>query len=183
MQLSAVSCALLVPCTAVLFFFCFLAPASFLISCFLLFPTTFPISLRQFYVQLINCFNSLLHLGSIESRPPPSILPDQSNLEIPAKMAASTTQYLRTSMSNTTGPLMITNHPYYPLDVEIASYLANEYSVPFLLGVFFSLCAGIVAFTRGWVRNFHPGLPGREKAAIWWFVICMSTLPPNFLDV
>jgi len=74
-------------------------------------------------------------------------------------------------MSNVTGSLMITNHPYYPLEVEIASYLANEYSVPFLLGVFFSLCAGIVAFTRGWVRNFHPGLPGREKAAIWWFVI------------
>jgi hypothetical protein len=80
-------------------------------------------------------------------------------------------------MSNTTGPLMITNHPYYPLEVEIASYLANEYSVPFLLGVFFSLCAGIVAFTRGWVRNFYPGLPGREKAAIWWFVICMSQSP------
>jgi hypothetical protein len=27
------------------------------------------------------------------------------------------------------------------------------------------------------VRNFYPGLPGREKAAIWWFVICMSQSP------
>ena len=87
-------------------------------------------------------------------------------------MAAKTTNFLQSTMDNVTEHLMITDHPYYPLEVEIASYLANEYSVPLLLGVFAALCAAIVVVTRVCVKKWHPNLPGREKAAIWWFVIC-----------
>jgi hypothetical protein len=68
----------------------------------------------------------------------------------------------------------ITDHPYYPLEVEIASYLANEWSVPVLLGIFAALCATIIFGTKYVVNNLHPNLPGTEKAAIWWFVICTS---------
>ncbi|RDW78428.1 emopamil-binding protein EBDP2 [Coleophoma crateriformis] len=65
----------------------------------------------------------------------------------------------------------ITSHPYYPLEVEIASYLANEWSVPVLLGVFFTGIAAIVFGTRLTVKRIYPNLPSAEKAAIWWLVI------------
>ena len=67
---------------------------------------------------------------------------------------------------------LITDHPYYPLEVEIAAYLANEWSVPLLLGVFFSLCGTVVLGTKHMVNKVHPNLPTSEKAVIWWLVIC-----------
>lgn len=73
---------------------------------------------------------------------------------------------------------MITDHPYYPLEVEIASYLANEWSVPLLLGIFFAACACIFFGTRLVVDKVHPNLPTTEKAAIWWFILCMYTYNP-----
>jgi len=66
---------------------------------------------------------------------------------------------------------LITDHPYYPLEVEIASYLANEWSVPVLLGTFSTVCAVILVGTLLGVNKVHPQLPGCEKAAIWWFVL------------
>ncbi|KAL3424763.1 3-beta-hydroxysteroid-Delta(8),Delta(7)-isomerase 2 [Phlyctema vagabunda] len=65
----------------------------------------------------------------------------------------------------------IKQHPYYPLEVEIASYLANEWSVPVLLGIFFTGCAAIVFGTRLTVKRIYPNLPRSEKCAIWWFII------------
>jgi cholestenol delta-isomerase len=73
---------------------------------------------------------------------------------------------------NTSSHVMITNHPYYPLEVEIASYLANEWSVPTLLGIFAATCATIFLGTYFVVNKVHPHLPRGEKAAIWWFVLC-----------
>lgn len=67
---------------------------------------------------------------------------------------------------------LVTDHPYYPLEVEITSYLANEWSVPVLLGVSFGLCVTILFGTLAVVHKVHPGLHGAEKAAIWWFVLC-----------
>jgi hypothetical protein len=66
----------------------------------------------------------------------------------------------------------VKDHPYYPIQVEIASLIANEWSVTVLLSVFTALCATIIFGTRYLVAKFHPNLPGTEKAAIWWFVIC-----------
>jgi len=77
-------------------------------------------------------------------------------------------------MENIKGNLstgMITDHPYYPLELEIAAYLANEWSVPLLLGIFFGGCAAIVFGTKYLVHRVRPNLPIAEKAAIWWFVI------------
>jgi len=72
---------------------------------------------------------------------------------------------------NVSTPLMVTDHHYYPLEVEIANYLANEWSVPVLLGIFAAVCASIVIGTVVVVDRAHPHLPKVEKAAIWWFVI------------
>jgi cholestenol delta-isomerase len=66
----------------------------------------------------------------------------------------------------------ITDHPYYPKHAEIASYLANEYSVTVLLSTFTILCLSIVMGTLFVVKQSYPNLPGLEKAAIWWFVTC-----------
>lgn len=66
----------------------------------------------------------------------------------------------------------VTDHPYYPIQVEIASYLANEYSVTVLLSLFTAICVSIILTTTFIVKKVHPNLPGTEKAAIWWFVIC-----------
>jgi membrane protein YdbS with pleckstrin-like domain len=76
------------------------------------------------------------------------------------------------SSMNSSSPLMITNHPFYPLEVEIAAYLANEWTMQVLLSVFVGLILTIVMGTKMWVERVHPNLPGREQAAIWWFVIC-----------
>jgi hypothetical protein len=88
---------------------------------------------------------------------------------------------------NTSNHVMITNHPYYPLEVEIASYLANEWSVPTLLGIFAATCATIFLGTYFVVNKVHPHLPRGEKAAIWWFVLCtfsfLFSIPIRVLEL
>jgi cholestenol delta-isomerase len=66
----------------------------------------------------------------------------------------------------------IVSHPYYPLEIEIASYLANEWTVHTLLTVFFGGCAVLFFCTRAFVARRYPDLPSSEKAAIWWLVLC-----------
>lgn len=85
---------------------------------------------------------------------------------------ASTTLLATDSMVNFTKSVMVTNHTYYPLEVEIAHLVANEMSMPVLLTIFSALCAGIVLVTKFVVDRLHPHLKKTEKAAIWWFVIC-----------
>lgn len=67
---------------------------------------------------------------------------------------------------------LITDHHYYPLEVGIAHYLVNEWSVPYLLTLFFGGLAVIFLGTTMVVNKVHPNLPATEKAAIWWFVLC-----------
>lgn len=71
---------------------------------------------------------------------------------------------------------VVVNHPYYPLEMEIASYLANEWTVPTLLSIFFGACAVLFLCTRTFVARSYPHLPSTEKAAIWWLVLCESSL-------
>lgn len=63
-------------------------------------------------------------------------------------------------------------HPFYPLEAEIVGYLANEWSVPTLLGVFAAGWAVILGITSVLVKRHNPSLPSGEKAAILWFVLC-----------
>lgn len=75
-------------------------------------------------------------------------------------------------MLNATKPAMVTDHPFYPIDVQIANLVMNEMTMPWLLSIFTALCATILLVTRFVVDKVHPHLPKTEKAAIWWFVIC-----------
>ena len=63
-------------------------------------------------------------------------------------------------------------HPFYPLEANIVGYLANEWSVPKLLGVFFAGCAVELAITLLIVNRFNPTLRKGDKAALLWFVVC-----------
>ncbi|KAI9862641.1 MAG: hypothetical protein M1824_001191 [Vezdaea acicularis] len=63
-------------------------------------------------------------------------------------------------------------HPYYPLEVEIVGYLANEYDVPTLLASFAGGCVLIFAVTLAIVTRLHSGLRGADKATILWFTLC-----------
>ncbi|KAF8852338.1 EBP-domain-containing protein [Acephala macrosclerotiorum] len=74
-------------------------------------------------------------------------------------------------LNSTISSKMITNHSYYPLEVEIAHLIANEYSVPMLLSMFAGLCGLILFGTVSIVDRVHPRLPATEKAAIWWLVL------------
>jgi len=67
-------------------------------------------------------------------------------------------------------------HPYYPLEVEIVGYLANDWSVPTLLAVFATGCAGIFSITYAIVKRYRPHLPIGELLTILWFVLCTCLL-------
>jgi len=67
---------------------------------------------------------------------------------------------------------IIPAHPYYPLEIEIAGYLANDYSVPQLLGMFAAGCTAILGFTHVVAKARNPGLPKGEIVRIMWFVLC-----------
>lgn len=62
-------------------------------------------------------------------------------------------------------------HPYYPLEVEITGYLANEWGVPQLLGTFFGGLAVLFTATYFVVKRVRPSLNGYELLTIMWFVL------------
>lgn len=63
-------------------------------------------------------------------------------------------------------------HPYYPLEVEIVGYLANDLTVPQLLASFAAGCAGIFLVTYLAAKKMKPTLRGSELLQILWFVLC-----------
>jgi len=62
-------------------------------------------------------------------------------------------------------------HPFYPVEIDVVGYLANDWSVPALLGFFAAGWGVILVITELLVRRHNPNLPGWEKAAIQWFVL------------
>ena len=76
-------------------------------------------------------------------------------------------------VSNVTSHL-ITDHPYYPLEVEIAYLLANEWSVPVLLAAFAGVCGTVLLLAMMVVNKVSPQLRTVEKATIMWFVLSGS---------
>lgn len=63
-------------------------------------------------------------------------------------------------------------HPYYPLDANIAGYVANESTVLSLLGSFVAGCVAIFGSTYLAVKRVNPRLPTNELLTIMWFVLC-----------
>ena len=62
-------------------------------------------------------------------------------------------------------------HPFYPIEANIVGYLANQWSVATLLGLFASGWVVILGTTLALVQRRNPTLPRMEKATILWFVL------------
>ena len=68
-------------------------------------------------------------------------------------------------------------HPFYPLEANIVGYLANQWSVTKLLGIFAGGLLVILSATLALVRSHNPDLPSRDKATILWFVLSTYAEP------
>ncbi|KAK3384083.1 EBDP4, emopamil-binding protein [Lasiosphaeria ovina] len=62
-------------------------------------------------------------------------------------------------------------HPYYPVGVEVAGYLANEWGVLTLISLFAACCAGVFSLAYLAVIKVRPSLPTSELFTLLWFVL------------
>ncbi|OCK76156.1 EBDP4, emopamil-binding protein [Lepidopterella palustris CBS 459.81] len=63
-------------------------------------------------------------------------------------------------------------HPYYPVEVEIAGYLANHWDTMTLVSMFSAGCAAIFAVTYVIVRRIRSNISNSDMSTIMWFVLC-----------
>ncbi len=61
-------------------------------------------------------------------------------------------------------------HPFYPVEVELIGYLANDKSTLSLLGIF--LAGLIIICTASWfvVSKYYPQVRTIDKWALLWFM-------------
>lgn len=62
-------------------------------------------------------------------------------------------------------------HPYYPLEVEIIGYLANEWSVITLLSIFAAGIAALLGVTRIVAKKIQPSIADTELLCVMWFIL------------
>jgi cholestenol delta-isomerase len=80
---------------------------------------------------------------------------------------------LRSTMAaNSSLPLGIHQHPYYPIEKEIVGYLANKWGTLDLLLVFAAGCVAIFSVTYVMVKRLRPSASTSDLATIMWFVLC-----------
>ena len=87
---------------------------------------------------------------------------------------SSITLSMDSVLTNVTESLKNAPHPFYPLEANVVGYLANEYSVPVLLGTFAAGCIVILGSTLALVRRQNAVLSHGDKAAILWNVLSKS---------
>lgn len=88
-----------------------------------------------------------------------------------AQYAIRTANTIVENITDVTGKAI---HPYYPLDAYIDGYVANEWSVPALLGVFFGACIALFSFTYFLAKRINSSLNTGELTTIMWFVLSGS---------
>jgi len=62
-------------------------------------------------------------------------------------------------------------HPYYPLELEIVGYLANDWHFLTLLAIFASGCFAVFSATYAIAKRMRPQIPTSELLTIMWFVL------------
>ncbi|KIW88191.1 uncharacterized protein Z519_11302 [Cladophialophora bantiana CBS 173.52] len=63
-------------------------------------------------------------------------------------------------------------HPYYPTEIEIVNFAANEMSVPELLAAFATGCTIILSLTWFLTSSLAPRLRVVDKVIALWFCLC-----------
>jgi cholestenol Delta-isomerase len=66
-------------------------------------------------------------------------------------------------------------HPFYPPELNLVGYIANEWSMTKLLTVFFGSVGAYLSTTFLIVRSFNPKLNGRDLGTVVWFVLSRFT--------
>jgi cholestenol delta-isomerase len=70
-----------------------------------------------------------------------------------------------------------TPHPFYPLGIEVAGYLANDKDTVTLLGIALAGLVVICSATWAVVSNVSHRLRTADKLAILWFMSSRALLP------
>ena len=63
-------------------------------------------------------------------------------------------------------------HPYYPLDIVIAGFVANEWNRLELCSMFAAGCAVIFAVTYIVATRLRPNVSTADLVTVLWFVLC-----------
>lgn len=67
-----------------------------------------------------------------------------------------------------------TSHPFYPPEMELLGYLANDWSVPTLLAAFAAVSVGILGSTYAVTKLSNSKLPNADMLCVIWFVFSTS---------
>lgn len=68
-------------------------------------------------------------------------------------------------------------HPYYPIDLQMVGYLANEWGTLTLVPIFAAGCIAIFLATYLVVMRVQPKIASGDLWTIMWFVLCKSPSP------
>ena len=71
-------------------------------------------------------------------------------------------------------------HPFYPLEVELVGYLANDKNTLQLLGIFAAGCVVLCSGTWAGMTRYAPTLTVKDKLATLWFVLSMRSYLPSW---
>jgi cholestenol delta-isomerase len=63
-------------------------------------------------------------------------------------------------------------HPYYPLEVEIIGYLANDWHFLTLIAIFAGVCVVVFGITYVVAHWVNPKVGRGELGIVMWFVLC-----------
>ncbi|KAI9776806.1 MAG: hypothetical protein M1839_009357 [Geoglossum umbratile] len=67
--------------------------------------------------------------------------------------------------------MSVVAHPYYPQDSNLVGYVANDWAVGPIFGVFGASIVAVVAGTRMVTKAVTPGLQRRDQLLVIWFML------------
>jgi len=76
--------------------------------------------------------------------------------------------------ANVSSKIIEAAHPYYPVGIEVVGYLANKWSVPFLLGTWTVGCLALWAVTFKVTKTIKPNISNGDMWTVLWFVLSGS---------
>lgn len=63
-------------------------------------------------------------------------------------------------------------HPYYPQDLVLNNYVANENNLSFIAGRFTAMWVVLLGSTWFLSSVLSPGLGSVNKSIVLWFILC-----------
>ena len=73
--------------------------------------------------------------------------------------------------SKLTDSVPLPAHPFYPTELHLAGYVANDWDAPTLIAVFVACGAVVIGVAELVVGRVNPNLKGWDRALVLWFVL------------